>query len=275
MDETPTAQTVIHSPVTLPGALASDPAVAALELRMTGPAESEGPLPLLIYLALSSEDSLALDPFNQPVAFLAESPVRVVSMTLPGHGPGQDKLQAMSYWVEQMQAGNDLLTGFIEAAQRAVRGLIEKGVAVPGTIGLAGLSRGAFIGLHLAAAIEEISVVCGFAPLTSFAHMDAFASIANSPDYAHLHLATKAPALAGKTIRLYIGNKDSRVSTGACYQLTEQLVDAAFAAGHRSPPVELQVYPSIGHKGHGTPEHIFRSGARWLEQQLVADADRK
>ena len=49
-----------------------------------GPPLEEGPFPTLIYFALSAEDSLQCDPFNQPVQFLEGLPLRIFSITLPG-----------------------------------------------------------------------------------------------------------------------------------------------------------------------------------------------
>ena len=50
-----------------------------------GPSLEKGPLPTLIYFALSAEDSLQCDPFNRPVQFLEGLPLRIFSITLPGH----------------------------------------------------------------------------------------------------------------------------------------------------------------------------------------------
>ena len=67
-----------------------------------GPDLMEGPLPSLFYFALSEQESLFLDPYNQPVVFLSSYPIRVFSMTLPGHGSGLHSKDAMHFWAREM-----------------------------------------------------------------------------------------------------------------------------------------------------------------------------
>ena len=76
--------------------------------------------------------------------------------------------------------------------------------------------------------------------------------------------------LVGKNLFFFIGNRDKRVGTRECYQFIEALTEASYAHGLRSPPVQLKIYPSIGHKGHGTPPEIFRAGSTWLANILTS-----
>ena len=107
----------------------------------------------------------------------------------------------------------------------------------------------------------------GFAPLT---HPRPLAEFQNdySAHFENSALTSLVDHLTDKHLRFYIGNHDQRVGTDSCYQFIHHLTEKCVEKGIRSPPTELIIYPSIGHKGHGTPPHIFQSGAEWLAQRL-------
>jgi esterase FrsA len=227
-----------------------------LQSEFKGPPLAEGPLPAIIYFALSAEESLTLDPFNQPVAAWEKiSGLRVFSFTLPGHGPGQDKLKAMSYWAAHWSE----VEQFIEEAKREITILTEQGY-LNDRIGVAGLSRGAYIALRLAGIDSRIKAICGFAPLIKVEALDEFKSITKPFELS---------SLIGKPTRLYIGNNDTRVGTKNAYEFIEKLTKISLENGVRSPQTELVIYPSIGYKGHGTPPEIFESGAEWIAEKIL------
>ncbi len=225
-------------------------------LEFIGPPLEEGIKPAIFYFALSAHDSLTLDPFNQPATFLEGEECRIFSMTLPGHGEGMDKLNAMNYWAEHL----DELLPFIENCCEAI------GELAPGNAAVAGLSRGAFIATHVAARQEDVSHVLGYAPLTDLSRQPDFQEKSIPKE---LSLFGCADGLINKKLRYYIGNRDLRVGTDACFRLVDQIVDSAYNEGVRSSEVELFISPSIGHKGHGTPPHIFKDGAEWLKRNFM------
>lgn len=229
----------------------------ALRSDFKGPSLDKGPLPAVIYLALSAEESLHLDPFNQPVNALLEQPnLRVFSFDLPGHGNGLDKMKAMSYWSEHLEE----VTSFIEQAKEQITALTQKGYLNDQLI-VAGLSRGSYLGLQLAAHDPRIKAVCGFAPLVKLDSLDEFK---------HAHApAIDLNLLVDKSIRLYIGNHDTRVGTENAYHFIKDLTQISLDKGVRSPQTELIIYPSIGYKGHGTPPEVFESGAEWMAAKLA------
>ncbi len=208
-----------------------------------------GPLPAAFYFSLSAEDSLGLDPFNQPVQFLSKLPIRVFSLTLPAHEDKKDPHKAMSIWQENPH----LVEEFITHAKTVIYRLLEKGVLIPEQLAIFGLSRGGFIAAHLAAHIAEFKTLLAFAPLTQFDHM----SIEGLSD-----------KLFDRKVRFYIGNHDTRVGTDHCFHFINKLSKTAFEKGIRSPQVELIISPSTGQYGHGTPKEIFFQGAEWLAKQL-------
>lgn len=230
----------------------------------SGPDLSEGPLPALFYFCTSGYDSLALDPFNQPVLYLLQYPVRVFSMTLPFHGPGFNHKTAVGRWAEALAQGQDPLSPFIEQVLQNIDYLQQQNAIASRSLAVAGLSRGGFVAAHLAARSPYIDTIAAFAPLTDLFYLDEFRSMRDNELVSNMNPASLIDRLVGKTLRFYIGNRDTRVGTDACYAFIRQLVETSYANRLRSPLVELVISPSIGHQGHGTAKHTFHEGARWL-----------
>lgn len=246
----------------------------SLELRddvtllFQGPPLDVGPLPALFYFTLSAEDSLLIDPYNQPAAFLSSYPMRIFSIDLPHHGKGLSALDAMEKWATDILHGNDTITAFIEKMKFAIHELIHRHVIKKEALGICGLSRGAFMATHVAAKVPEISAIVGFAPLTQLTFAKEFANLKDEPIARSLNLENCIPSLIGKSLRFYIGNRDIRVGTAHCFHFIEKLADASFHHRIRSAPVELIIGPSIGHMGHGTSNPAFQDGAKWLAHKL-------
>jgi hypothetical protein len=228
---------------------------------------SHGPLPAFFYFSLSAEESLGLHPYNTPVQILKSLPLRIFSFTLPGHEEGRDKFAAMKYWAEELSRGHDILEEFFEKLESDIETLIAQNIIDASKMVCGGLSRGAFIATHLAAREQRISHVLGFAPLTRLNEVDDFAEAPSSISEKNLdHLTSKLLHL--KALRFYIGNRDLKVSTDACYDFIKKFAEEAHEKRARECQVELVVTNSIGYKGHGTAPHIFEEGSRWLASQL-------
>lgn len=241
----------------------------AFEFSFIGPPLDAGALPAFFYLSLSGDESLELPPYNQPAASFQNRPCRVFSLTLPGHGDGFDKFVAMEYWAEQMASEPYFLDHFFELCAQAITWLLEQGYLVPGKIAIGGLSRGAFAAAHIAAKVPQITSLVGYAPLTRLGHLKAFASYLEFPNVRErlpmLDLITLIPKLSHlKALSFYSGTHDTLVGTDHCIEFVKALAAAKMN-------VELLLYPSIGHGGHGTAPHIFQKGAVWVKQHLVED----
>lgn len=240
------------------------------EAAYTGPHLSAGPLPALFYFSLSSHDSLFTDPYNQPVAYLSSLPIRIFSLSLPGHEKKKPPTQALCEWAEEIGNGHNPIEACVQNISALVEEVKKQGGLLPNRVAVAGLSRGAFIALHAAAAIAEFETVLGFAPLTDLSHAKEFQEIADHPLVKSLNTAHLVDRLTDKNVRLYIGNLDVRVGTRRCFDFTEKLALAAFEKRVRSPNVELIISPSIGQYGHGTSKEIFHQGAQWVAEKLKA-----
>ncbi len=234
-----------------------------------GPPPEKGALPAFFYFSLSGEESLCLPPYNEPAAFFQDLPCRVFSLTLPGHGPRFDKFVAMNYWAEQMAEETYFLDFFFEKSAQAITWLIEKGYIASDKIAFGGLSRGAFAAAHIAARQPNVTTLLGFAPLTRPSHLKAFSSYLEFPKISHhlnhLDLHAIVPKLSHlKQSNFYIGMEDTLVGTDHCISFVKEMAAAKMN-------VELTLYPSVGHGGHGTPPKIFLEGAQWLKTQLLKE----
>lgn len=235
-----------------------------IHLRYLGPDPDKGPLPAVFYFALSAEESLTLDPYNQPAIFLSEYPLRIFSMDLPAHGPGLNPVHALRVWAKEYAEGKDPLSPFFSLADKAISELIKQKLVLPEKMGLMGLSRGGFVAMHIAALRSDIHTLVAFAPLTHLSKAKEFADI----EMQRLDLTHYLDVLKEQKMRLYLGNRDTRVHTHLCTDFVLSLAETSFASGQRSPPIELILSPSIGHMGHGTSRETFHEGASYLGKRL-------
>lgn len=240
---------------------------SGLAIYHRGPKLTKGKLPAFFYFALSGEESLMVDPFNQPILPLLQD-FRVFSFTLPLHTPGYNPSYAVANWAKTLAEEPKFIDNFISQCAQNVEYLINEGLVDETSIVVGGLSRGCFIALHLAAKVPEIKHIVGFAPMTKIKapkELEEDAKLSKTLERLDvIHLASK---LWDRNIRLYIGNRDILVHTEYCFQLVEQLANTAFEHGIRSSPFELIIGPSIGYKGHGTAPSTFAAGAEWIYSQ--------
>jgi len=241
-----------------------------IEVFYTGPHISAGPLPTLFYFSLSAKESLCLDPFNQPVAYLSALPMRIFSITLPGHENNLPPTEALNVWAADIISGRNPIAEFIEKVKQTVEALENQGLLIPNRTAVSGLSRGAFIATHAAAVIPQFKWILGFAPLTKLAGAKEFQDLSHHPAVESLSLEYLASKLIDRTLRFYIGNLDTRVSTRNCFDFIETLSQTAFSNKIRSPSAELIISPSIGRDGHGTSQATFHEGAQWIAEKIEA-----
>ena len=237
-----------------------------LPLFYVGPDITQGPLPAIFYFALSAEESLLTDPFNQPLSFWASLPVRIFSVDLPYHGKGFSSTEAMHAWSKAMEQEDLFLERFIADLIQTASHLFSTPAVDKERIATAGLSRGGFIASHLATGFPEIATLLAFAPMTLLESIKEFPS--SSPFIERTALSHLQDRLAHKKIKIYMGNRDTRVGTDPCYHWFRSLVESAYAQKIRSPLIELVIKPSIGYLGHGTAKETFQEGANWLIEQL-------
>lgn len=245
------------------------PLPTPLPLFYTGPDLEEGPLPAIVYLALSAKESLEVDPFDRPATFLAKNGVRVFSLDLPFHGDAHNSKTALEDWARAFAREENILEHFFLKLQESLERILEAGIVTGSKFGIMGLSRGGFLAWHMAARMPEIDHILAFAPLTSLQKGKDFAFLALSPLLESLNLQHLIQALHHKHHKIYIGNRDTRVDTDSCYAWVRSLTESAYENRIRSPYIELVLRPSIGHQGHGTSQESFDEGALWLLNRLT------
>jgi len=243
-------------------------AASNLALYHVGPSLDEGPLPSLFYFALSGPDSLTLDPFNQPIQWIQGNKIRAFSMDLPAHENNLPPTKAIEAWASEYERGQDPLSAFLQKAEKALEFAIEKKLIDPKKIAVAGLSRGGLIALHLAARDPRIRTLAAFAPVVSLKNAKEFFSLQTNPLIEALDANFLQERLYDRRMRIYIGNRDTRVSTRASFDFALALAEKAYEHKIRSPQIEFIMSPSIGQMGHGTAPEIFKQGAEWILECL-------
>ncbi len=199
--------------------------------------EDRPALHTVFYFSLSAEDSLSLPPFCNPVDSLIKKGVRVISTTLPHH---EDN--ARPYGIQELwQKDKHILKAFIKTLQKSIEEIKKH---YPPPYGAMGLSRGAFIALHLSSECNDIPTICCFAPMLSL------------KDDLELSLPTLTPKLLSKNISIFIGDNDTLVNTSKVIAFAHEI------------GAKVTLYPSIGRGGHGTPDEQFEKGAAWLLMNL-------
>ena len=235
----------------------------------TGPSLDQGPLPTLIYFALYAEDSLQTDPFNQPVQFLENVPIRIFSVTLPGHEAQLPPENAIQVWAKAMGEGQALIPSFVNQVKKGIDHLFQQDLIAEDKLAVAGLSRGAFIACHVAAVCLEVKTILGYAPVTRLSFAKEFSEIREENAVTALNLENLTPQLYNRKVRFYIGNCDVRVSTQHCFSFIQHLARTAKENRISSSPIELFIGPSIGFQGHGTAPEVFQKGVDWIKQELL------
>ncbi|KAI0564232.1 Prolyl oligopeptidase [Gracilaria domingensis] len=257
--------------VSIPQVVVSNPVPGHNDWKYAGPPLEYGPLPAIIYLSLTAEQSLELDPFNQFVHFLspsAQSSFRVFSVTLPFHTSDMmENEAAFEKWADTYKAGGDLVSGFVRKVNAALDKFIDFGFVSSQRIYVAGLSRGGLLAAHVAAANKNVQACLGFAPVTvlhyleEFADFDIFSERAQQKIYrASLLHDCVVRGLISIPLRFYMGNSDTRVGTKNAFEFVHLLAERSAQNGVRSPPHEFIMYC----------RDVFRAGAEYMLSQLDA-----
>lgn len=237
-----------------------------LNIKFLGPSIDEGPLPAIFYFALSAQDSLTVDPYNQPIKNIDLKKVRVFSIDLPEHEHAKSPYEAIGAWIDSLMKQESFLESFFLQIAECIRELKQLNYFTMDQLALMGLSRGAFVAIHVTSKINQPITVLGFSPLMSL----PFTKEAKEKNYlkTEYDLKNLIPQLLNKNIRLYIGNRDTRVGSSESSNFILELADSAFNHGVKNPPFELFIFPSIGYMGHGTPKQIFEEGSNFLLKAL-------
>ncbi len=236
------------------------------KVSFIGPDLDKGALPAVFYFALSAEDSLLLDPFNQIVQNLVSDKLRIFSMTLPGHENNLPKEKAIEVWATKTRNNTCPLSHFFDEAEKAITDLSD--FITPNSLSFAGLSRGGFIAFHLAARLKTVQNILAFAPLVNLEFCSEFKDLKDHPIVKSLDTRHLTEDLLSSNIQIYIGNLDERVGTIHSFNFIQDLATLAQERRYRKTDYEMVISTSIGYLGHGTSPETFAKGATYLKNRL-------
>lgn len=172
---------------------------------------------LLVFLSADRHSSMPDGRYGGPGRIFLEHGHRVVSFDLPAHGERVDRHGAGIAGLAALVAAGEAPFDRIVADGRAVIDeCLRRGWAEEGRIVVAGVSRGGYCALRLAAEDMRVGAVAAFAPVTDWGMLAEFAVQRKSPAVAALKLSRFADRLAGRRVYLAIGNLDLRVGTDSC-----------------------------------------------------------
>ena len=235
---------------------------------------------LLLNFASDRATTLLEDPYDITPRMFVGAGHRAASIDLPCHGdravPGRP--QGIAGFCAEWVSGRDVFARFVDDGHAVLDVLIQRGLAEPGRIFVAGTSRGGYCALRLMAEDERIEAAAAFAPVTDWRARAEFADVTDRPDLAELALTGFADALAGRAVWAAIGNRDARVGTECCLRFAEAVVRAEAEKECAASRLALHVVPA---PGHSLSDDWRRSGAKYLlatasaqrtgEQRLSAD----
>jgi len=227
---------------------------------------------LLLYFSADRMASLPDGRYGAPGRIFLEAGHRVASFDLPAHGDRVDGLGGgIAGLAARISVGQDPFADFVADGRAVIDECIRRGIAEAGRIVVAGVSRGGYCALRLAAADERIAAVAALAPVTDWRVVDEFAVLKDRPGVAALSLEHFAGQLAGRRIYLAIGNHDLRTGSDVCTRFVLTLMEAERRRGAGRSSVRFHLVDDS--RGHALAARWREEGAKFLlENQTVMQA---
>jgi len=204
---------------------------------------------LLVYLSADRASSMPDGRYGAPAKAFLEQGHRIVSFDLPAHGDRVDAHgSGIAGLAARVAAGQKPFDLLVADGRAVIDECLRRGLAEMGRIVAAGVSRGGYSALRLAAADDRIVAVAAFAPPADWGLVTEFASQKDRPEVAALALENFAPPLAGRRVYVAIGNHDLRAGTDACTRFVLALTaEERRRGGNKSGLRFLVVDDSPGH----------------------------
>lgn len=224
------------------------------------------PVPTLIVVGSDLESSLTDPAINGIGLSLQKQGVLSVALDIPCHGAAlrEGERFGLDGWRDRLEQNENFVTGFVKDISEVLDYLIGEGYSDPRRIGMAGTSRGGFMGFHAMAVDERIRCGVAFAPLVELPVLEEFHGL-EKHDLANRLALTEVPEkFAGRPIWICIGNNDERVGVDRVIAFTRNIVAASLA---RSKPAAVEIH--IMHtEGHYTHDTAHEEAALWLAEKL-------
>ncbi len=233
------------------------------------------PSPACLYLTASWHDSLCHSELGKFADFLFQQKTNVLSVDLPFHYKGCSYDAAILKWKEKALEGEPCIQPYARSIAQSLIIMEERGLLDLSFISFAGLSRGAYAALYILHELKALRPQLSpptilFAPLTTLT--SSIYAVENL-DADFFPIPKPMPPLF-----LSIGNNDTRVDTDKALHFYRQYTEHALqrseihdAQDIRSDCADttLYIHPSIGFKGHGTPDFIFKTASEWLQTRML------
>jgi len=225
------------------------------------------PAPTLFVLAGTSAETLASDHFLQCGLFLARQGYLCVSLDLPCHGHDHrpDEPEGLAGWRSRVDAGEDLMGGFVGRAQNVLDFLIAEKYTDATRIAICGTSRGGFAALHFAAVEPRIRCAVAMAPVTQLTVLDEFRNMSHPEKADVLAVSKLSNRLVDRGVWIAIGDQDQRVSTDAAIAFARRL---SAVAAEKSLPSQVNLLVLAEPGGHTTPPGTAALAADWISTQF-------
>lgn len=229
------------------------------------------PAPALLLAITATRDELTADVHRIPADVFLEHGHRVLAFDLPHHGDrvtpgGREGLEGMC---DELIAGGDPFARLIDDGKAVIDACVERGLADPARTVAAGVSRGGYCALRLAAEEPRLASVAALAPVTDWLLVREFAAERDRLPLTPLSLDDCVAPLADRPIYTAIGAGDDRVGTHRCAQWMAALLDA-----QRHTPAfgRSCFHVDPGSEGHGLAGEWYRQGALFL-LNVIAGVD--
>lgn len=203
---------------------------------------------LLLFLSGDRASAMPDGRYGSPGRAFLEQGHRIASFDLPAHGDRVDRHgSGIAGMAALVAAGLKPFDGLVADGRAVIDECLRRGLAEKDGIVVAGVSRGGYCALRLAAADERVTAVAALAPVTDWRALTEFAAQKDRPEVAALALENFVRELAGRRVYVAIGNQDSRVGTDACTRFVLALTEQERRAGGKSGLRYLLVDDSAGH----------------------------
>jgi len=225
------------------------------------------PAPTLLVLSGNLVDSFTRANFLRAGEVLGSEGYLCVSIDLPCHGklarPGYSNLTG---WARCAAEGDDFVAEFNDRMKRVLDHLVAEGRTDPARIVATGTSRGGFLAIRYMAFDPRVLAAVGYAPVTDLRRLREFEAAAAVPGVDAMSLRAHVPALVGRPLLMFIGDRDERVGTDAAWDFARRL-SAAAADADVASNVELRVVSEP--RGHSLPADVGASAARWIRKVVA------
>jgi pimeloyl-ACP methyl ester carboxylesterase len=245
---------------------------ASIAVRLISPpAERLSSEPvLLLYFSADRRSSMPDGRYGAPTRVFLENGHRVASFDLPAHGERVGRHgSGIAGFAAMVAAGEDPFAMLVADGRAVIDECIRRGLASEGNVVVAGVSRGGYCALRLAAADSRISAVAGLSPVTDWREIDEFERIKDTPAVGNLALERFARDLAGRRVYVAIGNRDTRVGTHACTRFVLALLKEESRLGG---PSQIRYHIADDSRGHALAGRWRIEGIEFLMSSTVPDS---